>query len=845
MMRDLRLAARMMLQSRGWTSVVLVSLALGIGANTALFSAMNGLLFRKVPVADPDRLVRLRSVGRNQMRTDTLVYGFSAQDAHGRRVDPTFSYPMYLQLVDDNRTLSDLFAFAPIGDVNLVVNGQADIASAFLASGNYYRALGVTARAGRTIVPDDDMPTAEPVGMISQKCWRLRFGGRPDVIGSVVRVNNTPVTIVGVLPPEFTGVQEAMDEAPDISMPIALQPLVTLRQSTLQKSLLGAPNFWWVQVMGRLKPGVTAAQVRGNLAGIFQHSARAQFNAFLSERSPQERALFSPKDPSAIPELLVDSGSRGMDDVSAEDFRAVTILAAVVAIVLLIVCANVANLQLSRATARRMELSIRLALGATRGALVRQLLIESLLLSCIGGALGLVIGRWGPSILPLAPVPASPLDWRVLAFALGLTTATGLLFGIVPALRATRTHANAALQKSTRTIVRSRTPLGKSLVVLQVTMSLVLLVGAGLFLRTVHNLRRVETGFNARNVLLFRISPALNGYDSKKRNLTYDGIGERLRGIGGVQSVAWSNPALMSGREFGGEIFIQGRAYPQRRGDRVSGFVVSPSFFRTMEIPVVAGRGFTESDIEGAPPVAVINEEAARRYFPNESPLGRRFRSEFGESGEVEIVGILRDAKYNSIRAAAPPTLYRPFGQSAQVAATFEVRTTGEPLAATPAVREAVRAVDPDLPLVNITTQSQQVESRFRQERMFAQACGLFGALALLVASIGLFGLMSYSVARRTSEIGVRMALGAERRDVLRLIMRESMILVFIGVLFGLGGIALTARSITSLLFGLAPIDPVTIAAAVSVMVLLAGIGGYLPARRASLIDPMVALRYE
>ena len=332
MMRDLRLAARMLLQSRSWTAVILVSLALGIGANTALFSAMNGLLFRKVPVTDPDGLVRLRSVGPNQMRTDTLVYGFSAQDAHGRRVDPTFSYPMYRQLVADNRTLSDLFASAPIGDVNLVVNGQADIASAFLASGNYYRALGVAARAGRTIVPDDDTPTAEPVAIISQKCWRMRFGSRSDVIGSVVRVNNTPVTIVGVLPPEFTGVQQAIDEAPDISMPIALQPLVTLRQSTLQKSLLGAPNFWWVQVMGRLKPGVTAAQVRGNLAGIFQHSARAQFDAFLSERSPQERALFSPKDPSAIPELLVDSGSRGMDDVSTEDFRAVTILARTAAV---------------------------------------------------------------------------------------------------------------------------------------------------------------------------------------------------------------------------------------------------------------------------------------------------------------------------------------------------------------------------------------------------------------------------------------------------------------------------------------------------------------------------------
>jgi predicted permease len=301
----------------------------------------------------------------------------------------------------------------------------------------------------------------------------------------------------------------------------------------------------------------------------------------------------------------------------------------------------------------------------------------------------------------------------------------------------------------------------------------------------------------------------------------------------------------MSGREFGGEIFIQGRAYPQRRGDRVSGVIVSPSFFGTMEIPVLAGRGFTESDTDNAPAVAVINEEAARRYFPSESPLGRRFRSEFGEGGEVKIVGILRDAKYNSIRAAAPPTLYRPFGQAAQVAATFEVRTSGDPLAAIPAVREAVRAVDTNLPLINITTQLRAVESRFRQERMFAQACALFGALALLVASIGLFGLMSYSVARRTNEIGVRMALGAERRDVLRLVMRESMILVFIGVFFGLGGVALAARSITSLLFGLAPVDPLTIAGAVSVMVLLAGIAGYLPARRASLIDPMVALRYE
>ena len=287
----------MMLQAKGWTAVVLVSLALGIGANTALFTAMNGLLFRTLPVDDPDTLVRFGSAGPNQMRTDTLVYGFTAPDARGRRVDPTFSYPMYLQLVEANRTMSDLFASAPIGNVNVVVNGQADVASAFLASGNYYRALGVTARLGRTIVPDDDRPTAAPAAVISHTYWRTRFGGRPDVLGSLVRVNNAPVTIVGVLPPEFTGVQQAVDEAPDISIPMALEPQVTLPRSSLQESLLDAPNFWWVQVMGRLKPGVTAAQVHGNLAGVFQHSARAGYDAFLSTRSPEEQSRFSPKDP--------------------------------------------------------------------------------------------------------------------------------------------------------------------------------------------------------------------------------------------------------------------------------------------------------------------------------------------------------------------------------------------------------------------------------------------------------------------------------------------------------------------------------------------------------------------
>jgi predicted permease len=513
MLNDLRLATRMLLHARGWTAVVVVCLALGIGANTALFSAINGMLLRKLPVRDPDSLVRFRYVGPNQVRTDVLSYGFTAPDARGRQVDPTFSYPMYQQFLADNRTMSDLFAFAPFGRVNVVVNGEAEVASAFISSGNYYQALGVAAWMGRTITPDDDRPTAAPVGVISHKYWMSRFGGNPGVVGTPVRVNNVPITIVGVLPSEFTGVEQPVDDPPDVSLPMAFEPQLNPGLTT-PPSLVTRPTFWWLLVMGRLKPGVSAAQVQGNLAAVFQHTARAGIDAYLSSLSPQERARSSAQDLSQIPELQVGSASRGIYDASPTDMRAVTVLTAVVALVLLIVCANIATLLLSRATTRQRELSVRLALGATRARLVRQLLTESLVLAAIGGALGILVGRWGQQLLPGALGQASPLDWRVLAFVITVTTLTGVVFGIAPALPTTRADVTVALKEHSRHLAGARSLFGRALVVAQVAISLVLLIGAGLFIRTLENLRHVDFGFNPRQVALFQISPLLNRYDA-------------------------------------------------------------------------------------------------------------------------------------------------------------------------------------------------------------------------------------------------------------------------------------------------------------------------------------------
>jgi predicted permease len=845
MLNDLRHAMRVLLQAKGWTLVIVLSLALGIGANTAIFSGLNALLLREIPVKDPDTLVRLRWGGRNDMTNASSDYGNSGLGPDGQRRRATFSYAMYQQFLADNQTMIDLLACAPFSTVSASVDDRAEMASAFVSSGNYYQLLGVNARLGRTILPDDDKLSAAPVAVISSKFWHTRFNTDAGVIGKTIRVNDVVVTIVGVLPAEFTGIQQPIAPARDISMPLALVPQLS---TTGVDRRLSDATFWWLQVMGRLKPRATAAQVQGNLESVFQQTARAGFEAYMKSASDAVRSAASNQNRTQVPRLVVDSGARGIYDVSTTDTRTATILSVVVGLVLLIVCANVANLLLSRATVRQRELSVRLSLGATRRRLIRQMLTESLLLAGIGGVLGLIVGYWGKQLLPPPVNQSAVLDWRVLTFVVGVTTLTGILFGTAPALRATRVNVNDVLKQSARNVMGSRSVLGKSMLVVQVAISLVLLVGAGLFLRTLSNLRHVDVGFNPEKLLLFRVNPDMRRYDEKRAIALYNDLRERIAALPGVRAAAFSAPALLSGSVNSTSFFVRGRVYPVGRrdlGNDINRLVVSPNFFETMEMPLLQGRGFAARDNETAPKVAVINQTAVRKFFPNESPLGQRFGSSVETSNQIEIIGVLKDAKYNSVREPAPPTMYVPFSQRPGGGMVMEVRTALEPSSLTGAVREAIKLVDPTLLITDVSTQLEQIEQRFQQEKLFAQACTLFGGLAMLVAAIGLFGLMSFSVSRRTNEIGIRMALGARREHVLRLVMGESMLLVAAGIAIGVAISLGVSRLVKALLFGLDANDPATMALAVCVMIAVSALAGFLPARRASRVDPMVALRYE
>jgi predicted permease len=842
LVQDLRHAVRVLLGARTWTLVVLVSLALGIGANMALFTAVNGLLLQTVNVDEPERLIRFNHVGPNDMVRNSNDYGYSGRSGT-RNVRSTFSFPMIEQLRAANTTLTGLAAGVPMGSLNVIVDGDARLATGYQATGNYFTVIGVPAALGRVFGEADDRPNAPPVGVISHAYWSRRFAAEPAAIGRVVSINGQMATIVGVTPADFSGIERLGADAPDVTVPLAFDalfaPPVRVETPRMQQ-----PTYWWLQLVGRLKPGVSIEQARANFATVFQRTAIAGMAEYQSSLDADQKALSSNRQRgTAVPQLLINSAAHGYYDVPPQTRRSAGFLSVVVVVVLLIVCANVATLLLTRATARSREIAVRLSIGATRGRLIRQLLTESILLSSLGGALGGLLAYWVRGLLPFGQ--KAPLDWRVFGFLAGVSMLTGIVFGLLPALRATRVDLAGAVKESSRSVTGSRSVLSKGLVVLQVTMSLVLLVGAGLFLRTLENLKGVDVGFDSRNLLIFNVNPRINGYDLERASRLFAQVLARMETLPGVRSVALTRAPLLSATTFMDPTWKQGQASQAPAVETTYKMDVSPAFFATMGIPILRGRSFTDRDGPTGPRVAILNESAARQLFPDGDVLGRRIGESFEKSGEFEVVGVVRDTKYASVRDPGPPTMYRCVWQTTQRNLHVVLKTAGEPLAMTETVRAAMREIDPTAPIQEFTSQSEQISQRFAQERLFARAYTAFGVLAVALASIGLFGLMSYNVARRTSEIGVRLALGAQRRAVIGMVMSESIRLVAIGIVLGLALVLWAGRFVQTVVYGLSPMDPLTIGGAVALIAGVTALAGGVPARRASNVNPIEALRQQ
>ncbi|MEM6704639.1 MAG: ADOP family duplicated permease [Acidobacteriota bacterium] len=831
MFGDIRHAFRVFRQSPGWTAVVLVSLAVGLGANTAFFSAVNEALLRSVAVESPEDLVRFTWSGENDLGRSQSEYGFLADTVAGERRGATFSLPLFEALKESAETLDGLFACAPFRQQNVTYAGNSEVASVFVASGDYFDVLGVEAHRGRLIGPEDDDPAAPPAVMLSYGYWQSRFGGE-EVLGESLQVGRIAATIVGVLPADYSGIQNPGASAEDLHLPLSLS------QAMGGSELLDA-TYFWVQIMGRLAPGATAEQVAGNLQGPFAATSSDAIVSYVEGLTEEQAARSYNQDLGAVPRLLVDSGARGVYDPSPNVARDASILAVIVCLVLLIVCANVANLLLSRSSSRRHELSVRQSFGASRGRLVRQLLVESTILSLFGGALGLLLALWARQLLPFAS--GAEFDASVFGFAFGLSLLTGVFFSIVPSLRSTGGDLASSLQEGGRTVKGSKRVLGRMLLVAQVAIAVVLVVGALLFLTTLRNLRAVDVGFDPSNLMLVRVDPGLVYEDEDQIERTHAAMVERVAAVAGVERVSLARSAFLSG-----STSTRTMHRPEMEGTEgtpVHIMTVAPEFFATLRIPLLAGRDFLATDTDETPDVAVVNATAAREFFSDRA-LGERFGWRAEERTGIEVIGVVGDVKYAAMRDAAPPTIFVPYAQGRiGRSMILQMRTATDPTALIEPVRAALREVDPAVPILNVSTQSEEIAQQLSQERFFAMAYAAFGAAALLLAAIGLFGVASYGVAERRQEIGVRCALGATRSDVMRLVVGESMTLVAVGLGLGVVGSLSAARLLGALLFEVSVGAPAPLLAAALLLVAVCGLAAYLPARRAASIDPVTALQ--
>jgi predicted permease len=853
LVRDIAHALRVLGRNKGWSAVAIASLALGVGATAAVFSAANALLLRKMPVPDPDSIVTLRWEGQNRTMTSFNDYGFVPNGAvpslfeeltpdyffNKMKAGVTAPYPTFQRLSAVNTTLAQLFAVGPGPTVNLIVDGKGDTASSQFVSGGFYATAAVPPAAGRLILASDDRKGAAPVGVLSYPYWQQRFGGDQSVVGKHVRINTAAFTIVGVSGPLQPDMIKGWPSPPDLTIALVHEPLFRHGESRLDQA-----TNWWLVMMGRLRPGVTAEQVQANLAPAYDQATRDAADSMLATLSGDDLAEardfgFGEK----IPRLHVVSGARGAYDPMPMFQAPLAILAVLVGIVLMVVCVNLGNLSMALTTSRERELAVRRAIGATPRRVVRQILTEHLVVAVLGGAASLLIAYLFQDLMRL--YFTADFDGAVVAFAFAVAVATGLLIGIAPALRAAR--APAAVPAWGGPLRRSRAT--SLLLVAQVTMSLVLLIGAGLFTRTLLNLRSVNPGFDADRLVIFTIDPAFNQYDPAKTTTLYDELTTRLRALPGVSSVSFSSHAMLDGSVNRTLVSAEGTL---NRAHSVDSLVVGPAFFETMRIPVRSGRVFDQRDSASGPKVVIVNEALARVAFGEANPVGRRFDTDaVGDEGDAskntadtEIVGVVADTRHSSLRAA-PAQMFLPHAQSSSGPRTFEVRTRVPPEGLMPAIRKVVEAADSALPIISLSTQATTIENQRAKERIIALASSTLGGLTLVVSMIGLFGLLSYAVTRRTRDIAVRMALGAPRRDVLRSVLGEALIMVGIGTAIGLGVAVGTTHFLESLLFGLPPNDPLVLGGAVVMMLVVAAAAAYLPARRAADVDPMVALRQE
>jgi len=854
--QDLRYGIQMLTKHPGFTTIAVFTLALGVGANTALFSVVDAVLLKKLPVKNPEALVLLNSVSTREFSPGSHTGNSNRDPVTGLNIRSSFPYQTFVRLREQKgAALSDLIAFGSVA-LNVNIAGQVDVGEGQAVSGNYFDVLGVSALLGRTINESDDHAGASPVAVLSYRYWQARQGGNRDVIGRQINLNNVTFTIIGVTPPGFEGTMQ-VGSSQDVYLPIAWEPAVNGDRSRMR----GA-GIWWLRLMGRLKPSATPEQARATLDNAFQQSVLEHRMARQEQAKVRGADSLRPLEPKDYPHLRVESGSQGEMVVRRLYVKPLRLLLGVVGVVLLIACANVANLMLVRAASRQKEIAVRLAMGASRWRLVRLLLTESLLLALLGGGVGVLFALWikdsllAVSVWNKGMVGLNPrVDLRVLAFTLGVSLLTGIVFGLVPALRATRLDLNPALKDTGRSSTAATSSwLTKSLVVAQVSLSLLLLIGAGLLVRTLLNLQRVEPGFNAENLLLFRVEPGLIGYQDDRLVNLYQQLTERIEAVPGVTSVTFSQLPLLSSSSNTNGIFLPGAKVGADGRVTSSGNIyvhyVRENFLEAMQIPLLAGRSLTMRDDAHAPRVIVVNQTFAKRFFPNENLIGKRVGLEGDKTADIEIVGLARDAKYTSQRDETPPTIFVSWLQELRVvgSVTYEVRTTGNPDSFVPGIRQAVRDVDGNLPLKDIKTQLEQADETLALERLFAKLLSLFGLLAQQLASIGLYGVLAWSVSRRTHEIGIRMALGADRRKVLKMILKHGMMLTLIGIVLGLGGAYVLTNylvSLTTMLYGVEPHDPLTFAVTAVLLIAVSLVACFVPARRATKVDPMVALRYE